>query len=117
MSVETDIFAALGPLVSNRVYPDTAPSIVTKPYITYQQVGGRSVSFLESAVPSRRNGRFQINVWGVSRAEVSVLARTVSDTMVTITTLRATPLGEPVADYVDMVKLYGTSQDFGIWFP
>ena len=47
--------------ISSRVYPIVAPEKTDTPYITYQQVGGEAVSFLEG-VADRKNARIQINV-------------------------------------------------------
>jgi hypothetical protein len=116
MTVEADIFNRLKALVSNRVYPDVAPEGALKPYITYQQVGGEGVNFMENAVPSKKNGRFQFNVWATTRAEAASLSRQVEDSLVTSPVLLATVMGAPVATYEEDTKLYGTRQDFGIWF-
>lgn len=116
MSVESNLFDALKTLVSNRVYPDVAPQTVARPYITYTQVGGRAIAYLESAVVGLRNGRFQVNVWADSRLAAMNLCRQVEDTLVASTTLRAIPLGAPVSVYEPETKLYGTRQDFSTWF-
>lgn len=116
MSIESDLVAALSPLVGGRVFPLSAPNTTTSPFITYQQVGGRSVAFLESAVVGKRNARFQINCWSTDFQEVADLMRSVSDALVTSSTLRAMPLGEPVSEFADLVYLYGASQDFSVWF-
>lgn len=116
MTVETDLFAALGPLVSNRCYPDVAPAGAAEPRITYQQVGGVALSFLESAAVGKRNARFQVNVWATTRAAAATLARTVEDTLVASTTLRATPIGAMAADHEPDTGLFGTRQDFSIWY-
>lgn len=116
MTVEADIFNRLKTLVSNRVYPDVAPVGAAKPYITYQQVGGEGVNFMENAVPSKKNGRFQFNAWATTRAEAASLSRQVEDSLVTSPVLLATVMGAPVAIYEEDTKLYGTRQDFGIWF-
>jgi hypothetical protein len=115
MSVEADLFAVLGPLVSNRAYPDVAPDGVAKPYITYQQVGGNAVNFL-NGIPDQRNGRFQINVWASTRSAASTLIRQVEDALRLSTTLRATTQGGAASDYEDELKLYGARQDFSVWF-
>lgn len=116
MTVEADLFSRLGSLVGNRVYPDVAPANTEKPYITYQQVGGDVVTFIESAMPSKRNGRFQISVWAPTRLAAAALARSVEDSLVTSTTLRAQPLAAPVALYEETPLLYGSRQFFSIWF-
>lgn len=116
MSVESDIFDALKALVNNRVYPDVAPAKASLPNITYQQVGGLAVSFLEAAVVGRRNGRFQVNVWSKTRAGTATLARQAEDALVASSVLRATPVGAPVAEYEPETGLFGSRQDFSIWF-
>lgn len=113
MSLESDLTALLSPLVGGRVYPLTAPNTTTKPFITYQQVGGRSVAFLESGVVGKRNARVQINCWSDEFQEVANLARAVSDLLMVN---HAYPLGEPIHEYADGVKLYGTTHDFSVWF-
>lgn len=115
MTVETDLFAALGPLASNRVYPDVAPSGATYPLITYQQVGGQALAFLESAAVGKRNARFQVNVWATTRVAAAALSRSVEDTLVVSATLRAMPIGALNAEHEPDTGLFGCRQDFSIW--
>ena len=116
MSVESDIYDALSGLVAGRVYPDIAPFSAAVPQIVYQQISGTAVSFLESGKPSKKNGRFQIRVWSLTRAEATTIARAIEDLMVTSSVLRAEPMGGAMWDYDDVLKWYGTLQDFSIWF-
>ncbi|MGJ7497462.1 DUF3168 domain-containing protein [Variovorax sp. RT4R15] len=115
MSLESDLFNTLKTLVSNRVYPDVAPLGVVKPYMTYQQVGGDAPTFLEAAVPSKRNGRMQINVWSTTRGEANSLALQVEAALVAATVFQAKPLVAFVSDKEDETNLFGTRQDFSIW--
>jgi hypothetical protein len=115
MTVETDLYSALGSLVSNRVYPDLAPQGAARPFITYQQVGGRAIAFLETAVVGRRNSRLQVNVWAATRLAANNLARSVEDTLVASATLRAIPLHAFVTIFEPDTGLYGTRQDFSVW--
>ncbi len=116
MTVEDSIYTALKSLVSNRVYRDIAPDTnTTKPYITFQQVGGEGVNFMEASAPSKKNGRFQVNVWGTDRDAVMTLARSVEDTLRAYTALQTTVLGAAVAIFDDETKLYGSMQDFSCW--
>lgn len=116
MSVETFIFEALRGLVNDRVFPDVAPEQTPRPYATYQQVGGESVNFVDSGVPSLKNGRWQINIWADSRLEAAALSRVVEDTLRGIPALQTTVLGAPIARYDEETKLRGTMQDFSFWF-
>ena len=114
MTIEADIYNALKGLVSNRVYADVAPAGAVAPYLTYQQVGGTGRNFLEATVPSKKNGRFQINCWADSRISAAALSRQVEDAMVT--TLKAFVLGAPVAMLDADTGLRGTTQDFSLNF-
>lgn len=115
MSIESSIFDALKTLVSNRVYPDIAPENAVRPYITYQQVGGEGVNFVDSTTPSLKNARMQINVWADTRAAAATLAGQVETAIRGATTLRPKILGAPVAMFDLETKLRGTRQDFSVW--
>ena len=115
MSIETALFAALQGLVSGRVYPDVAPENEPRPYITYQQVGGDSVNFVEGTIPSKGNSRMQINVWADKRLQATALSKQVEDVLRTLTALHPTVLGAPIATYDDETKLRGTLQYFSLW--
>lgn len=115
MTVGTDLFDTVKALVGNRVYPDLAPTGTVAPYIVYQQVGGEAPTFLERAVPSKKNGRFQITPWTATREATSALAVLIESAMVAATAFQAKPLGAPVALYDEDTKLRGSTQDFTVW--
>lgn len=48
MTVEADLTILLQGLVGRRMFPDVAPESTEAPYIVFQQVGGRSIAFLET---------------------------------------------------------------------
>ena len=112
MTVEATIFTTLTGLVSARVYPDVAPVGTTRPYITYQQVGGQAVNFLDPAVPSKKRFRFQVNVWGDTRSSVAALAIQVEDALRVVASLQTVVEGAPVASYEPDTGLKGSMQDF-----
>ena len=115
MTAEASIFNALQTLVANRVYPDVAPIGTVRPYATFQQVGGQSVNFLDSAVPNKANSRFQINVWADTRAAAALLAGQVEQALRTAAALQTTVMGQPVATYELDTLLFGSRQDFSVW--
>lgn len=115
MTVESAIFDALTGLVSGRAYPDVAPAGVSRPYIVYQQIGGESAQYLDSTLPTKKNGRFQIAVWGDSRTSVAALALSVEQAIATSAAFQAEPIGAPVGDFEPDTRLYGSRQDFSIW--
>ena len=116
MTVESMLFDALKGLVSNRVFPDIAPDLTPRPYITYQQVGGVAVNFLDPTIPSKSNGRIQVNVWADTRAQAAALAKQVEDALRAVTALQTTVEGAPIGIFELDTKLRGTMQDFSVWF-
>ncbi len=115
MSLEADLYSALQALAGGRMYPDVAPENAARPYITYQQVGGQGVNFLDTAVPSKKNARVQINVWADTRLAAATLARSIEDTLRGAVTLQASVLGALTALHEADTGLYGTRQDFSVW--
>lgn len=67
-------------------------------------------------MPSHKHARVQINVWAKSRAQASTIARQVENAICE-STIIAEPYGALTASFEELVGLYGTRQDFGIWFP
>ena len=116
MTVEASIFTALTGFFGGRVYPDVAPVGTVTPYATYQQIGGEAVNFMEATVPSKKRGRFQINIWGSTRASVAALAIQVEDALRVVTALQTTVEGAPQATYEPDTGLRGSMQDFSFIF-
>lgn len=115
MTVEANIFAALTGLVSGRVYPDVAPAGVARPYIVYQQVGGEAHQYIDSTLPTKKNGRFQVAIWGDSRASVAALSLLAEQAISTSSVFQASPIGAPASEYEPDTLLHGSRQDFSIW--
>jgi Protein of unknown function (DUF3168) len=114
MTIEASIFAALNSLVSGRVYRGIAPANVTLlPRITFQQVGGESINFMDQADPDLSLPRIQFNSWAASYDESKALARQVQSAL-RGSSLQVTALGEPVVTPETNVVpwLYGAMQDF-----
>lgn len=116
MSIESTLVTLLGPLVGDRISPDMVPEGSDFPVIVYQQVGGRAGWYVERAKASHKHARVQINTWARTRLEAAALARSIEDAICT-STLTAEPYGAPTAVFEELLDLYGTRQDFGIWFP
>lgn len=115
MTVEADIFDAIKSTVAGRAYADIAKPGVGRPYAVYQQVGGVSVTYLERALASKKNGRFQVAVWATTRMEAAAIGLAIESALVEATTMQATPIGAAHADYDEDTELYGSRQDFSIW--
>jgi hypothetical protein len=116
MTLEEKLSEVLGGLVNGNVSPDVVPDTdQVFPWITFQQVGGRAGWYMEREVPSRLHARVQVNVWAKTRMEAAEIARQVEVAICAGFDV-AEPYGAPVASYEDKVRLYGTRQDFGIWY-
>ena len=119
MAVEADLRNALLPAAPARVYPDFAPASAlttpVQPFITYTQIGGKPFNYI-AGVPDIRNGRFQINVWALSRLTTNTMIRQVEDLLRASTVLRAVTLMGATAVYDEPTKMYGAHQAFSIWF-
>ena len=113
--VETDIFSTLKGLVGNRCYPDFAPLGTVRPFITFEQTGGEAISFLEGALPEKKNGRFEIGVYADTRMACAALAVQVETAMAAATAFQATAIHAPISDYADEVKIYSSTQNFSVW--
>lgn len=116
MSFEPTLSDALEPLVGSRVWPDVAPANAGLPRITYQQVGGIPVNFLAPVVPSKKNARVQVNGWARTRLEAAALGIAIEDALRVVAGLQVTVLGGVVATHEPDTGLYGTRQDFSVWF-
>ena len=109
------MFDTLRTLVNDRVYADEAPEKAVRPYIVWQAVGGSAVNFLDSGLPSKRNARIQVAVWGADRSSVMAICHAAEDAMRSNITLQTTVMASAVATYESDTKLRGTRQDFSIW--
>ncbi len=115
MSLESSLYALLGPLVSNRCWPDVPKDGNTAfPVIIYQQVGGVAEEFLDKTLPDKDHARVQVWVWSKTRLEASQIARSARVALVG-SAMAVETYGAPVSEYNDALKLYGSRTDYGIW--
>lgn len=116
MSIEDTIYQALQGLVSGRVERVVARTPPARPYITFQQVGGQPISFVESVHPGKYRGRFQINVWADDLDGAVSIARQAERALVEHSTLRGLVETGLSTTYESDTDLFGTRQDFSFIF-
>lgn len=114
MTMEADLSALLKTKCP-RVFPDVAPSGTTLPYVTWQGIGGESLSFLDNTAGDKRHTLMQVNAWSSTRLQALQMAREIEDAMRASAAFVASPLGEPLSTYEPDVPVYGTLQRFSIW--
>ena len=115
MTVESDLYGILKGLVSNRCFPDFAPLGTFRPFITFEQVGGEALSFLDGTLPDKKHGRFEISVYADSRAACAAIALQVESVMAAATPFQSMAIHAPISDYADEVKIYSSTQNFSIY--
>lgn len=116
VTVETVIFTTLRHLVNDRVFQNVSTTPPPTPYITYQLAGGAAVNFLDTTLPSKRNSRWQIDVWSTLPSEVASLSHQIEDHLRMAAALQTTVLGAATGSYEGDTKLHGRRQDFSFWF-
>ncbi|MBJ9687516.1 DUF3168 domain-containing protein [Burkholderia vietnamiensis] len=119
LSAELIVVGALKSLVANgdgthRCFPDVAPQLTARPYITYIAAGGQSTNYLDDTV-ALQNSRIQVSVWADDRASAGRLMQSVIGAL-TGEPINATSIGAPVGVYESDTKLRGSRLDFSIWF-
>lgn len=114
MTIEAGLFSAIS-AVCPRVFPDVAPVTTVRPYVTYQQIGGKAVNFMGREVPNKRNARIQVNVWADTRAGSVSTMQAIEDAIRMSTLFQGEPESAMTADYDPDMLVYGSRQDFTIW--
>lgn len=114
MSLESSLFTVLSG-VCPRTFPDVAPTTTVRPYVTYQQIGGDAVNFVDRLVPSKRNARVQVNVWADTRASAVSTMQAIEDAIRMSNLFQAEPESAMTSDYDTDMLVYGSAQDFSIW--
>ncbi|WP_447775638.1 tail completion protein gp17 [Variovorax boronicumulans] len=98
-------------------YSVVAPAGSAAPYAVSQRVGGRSISFLGTELPSVKNGRYQVALWSKTPGEAETLGLALENLLISDEVLQVEAIGSPVDDYDEVTELYGSRQDFSIWSP
>jgi hypothetical protein len=102
-------------VICPRVFPETAPLSTQRPYITYQQIGGRALRYIDNTPSGKRHAIMQINVWGSTRMAVSEMAFAIEDAMCVTPNFVARPDGAYQSTHEEDLGLYGTIQTFSVW--
>jgi len=113
-SAEQIVHDALTALGMGGVYPDVASQNAPRPWFTYQAIGGQSINQLDDVV-ALQNARMQVNAWATTRAAAVAMISAASAALCFEPVL-ATSIGAPVSTYEPDTKLFGSRQDFSIWF-
>lgn len=118
---EETLSALLQPLVPTvPVYWDTTPDgfVAGDPCIILQKVGGKAAWYVDktSPMPSHKHTRVMVTLWSKSRLVTAPLARLIEKTIAE-SALIAEPIGAPTDISDSAMKLFGSQQHFGFWYP
>jgi hypothetical protein len=114
MTLEEKLHAALFTLCP-RTFTDFAPFDTTRPYVTYQQIGGDAVAFQDGAVASKENALVQINVWSDTRKEAKALILQIEAALSQSNAFQACAQGAAFNDFDVDMRRYGSLQTFSVW--
>ncbi len=113
MSMESDLVTLLK-TVCTRTFPDVAPELTAKPYVTWQGVGGEPLRNLANTAADKRHTLMQINVWSATRSQSLTMIRQIEDALCASAAFIASPQGEPLSTYEEDAESYGCIQRFDI---
>ncbi len=114
MTLEARLFAALDP-INERGFPDVAPTSTPKPYWTFQQIGGPVINPLNGDDPGKEGATVQVNVWATTRKEAKALIKQF-EAALRAPPVNARPVSASFSDYDHDMELYGSQQEFTLWF-
>lgn len=96
-------------------YPTEAPYGTAMPFLTWQQVGGEPIVYVNGKMPNYMRMLVQINLWAVSDKEASRLIREIEE-MLCDSDLCATPDSGAVSEIDEgRMNMRGRRQSFSIW--
>jgi hypothetical protein len=101
--------------VCPRSFSDFAPTDTPRPYVTWQQVGGEALQFIDRTVPSKENAVIQVNVWADSRMQAKSLIRAIEVRLIGATSIQASPEAAAVSDFDPDMDRFCSRQDFNVW--
>lgn len=106
--------ATVNGLIVGRAYPIKSPQNSTQPYIVYRRVTGLSVNGLGGEMGTT-NGRFQIDCYADTYAEVKTLSEAVKESFKS-SSMRCVLIYDQDFDYEDEFEDYRVMLEFRIWF-
>jgi hypothetical protein len=114
MALEENLTALLR-AICPRTFSDFAPLDTPRPYVTFQQIGGSTVDFIDKVVPSKENAVMQINAWADSRLDAKALIKQIEAALIAATEFQAAPVAAASSDFDPDMDRRCSRQDFSIW--
>lgn len=120
MTFKTDLVALLNPVYGGNLFLVTAPDgfVSATPFGIAQVVGGRDAFYVDQSLGEIEQKRVQLWTWGTDLGQVEVTAAAAraqlanSINILNSNFVGVTPEGAETDDYNDVLKRYGSRQDF-----
>lgn len=100
--------------ICKRTYCSVAPAGTNVPWITWQQTGGRDMSYLENT-QGVRHARVQISVWASTPMQAAGIRDQIEAALRSLESLTCTPSAAHYMTYEPDTKLHGVQQVWEIW--
>ncbi len=115
MSLETDFVTVLQAQCP-RVFPATAPVNTTRPFVTWEHIGGDPLRYVDNTAAPQRLAMLQVNAYASTKAEALTLALAIESALCAASTVTARPVGGPRGDHSADVEpaLYWALQEFEV---
>ena len=115
MSLETDLVTVLQTQCP-RVFPSTAPVNTTRPFVTWEHIGGDPLRYMDNTAAAQRLALLQINAYASTKAEALTLALAIENALCAASAFAARPSSGPRGDHSADVEpaLYWTLQDYEV---
>lgn len=116
MSLETDLVTLLQAQCP-RVFPSGAPVNTTRPFVTWEHIGGDPLRYIEGTAATQKLAILGISVFSSSKSEAMSLAAAIETAICTSTAFSGRPSnGLPRGDHSDDVEpaIYWTTQEFEV---
>lgn len=97
-----------------RTYVSVAPAGTPAPWVTWQQTGGRDVSYVEND-SAKRHARVQINVWAKTPMQAAGIRDQIEAALRPLESITCTPSAAHHMTYEPDTELHGVQQTWEIW--
>lgn len=116
MSTLEESFAAVLVAQCARSYPSSAPVDTTRPYVTWEHVGGDPMRYMDGTASAQRIALLQVAVWDTTKLQALALAKAIEDALCASALFTCKPSDGVQGRYEDEVEppLYGTVQTFEV---
>lgn len=100
--------------ICKRTFCSVAPADTPAPWVTWQQTGGRDVSYVDNA-NAKRHARVQINVWAATLMQAAAIRDQIEAALRPLESITCTPSAAHHMTYDTETKLHGVQQVWEIW--